>query len=215
MVGSHEHILAAEDIYVPGKVNVVDLSGYTIGSFVIFQSQRDFVRVITLEQALIQANLAARPAVQNVLGELVEGLEDVHLHGLANGVLAFDVRQGPTTHGKVLRDHAKVIVPAFVVSDNLTLQVLECERRDIISQLVLRKYLGWHLRCILLVLNIPDYHALQNGIRLARMRMGFRQVAISQRVISIVKLGYIPSKVLLDCELATRVDSLIACRPQH
>ena len=191
------------------------MSSYAIRSFVIFQRQRDFVRVIALEQGLIQANLAARPAVQNVLGKLVESLKHVHLHRLANGVLAFDMRQGPTAHRKMLRNHAKVIVPTLVVPHNLTLQMLEGERRYIICQLMLSKDLGWDLRCILLILYIADYHALQNGVRLARMRVRLRQGAIGQRVIPIVKLRNVPPEVLLDCELAARVYPLITCGSEH
>ena len=191
------------------------MGGDAVGPIVVFEGQADAVRVAVVEQVLIQSNLAARPAVQNVLGKLVESLKHVHLHRLANGVLAFDMRQGPTTHRKMLRNHAKVIVPTLVVPHNLTLQMLEGERRYIICQLMLSKDLGWDLRCILLILYIADYHALQNGIRLARMRVRLRQGAIGQRVIPIVKLRNVPPEVLLNCELAARVNPFVTCGSEH
>ena len=50
------------------------------------------IRVVTVEQGFIQSDLAARAAVEDILRKFVEGLENVHLHGLANRVLPLNVR---------------------------------------------------------------------------------------------------------------------------
>ena len=77
---------------VTDELDAENLSRDAIGTFVVFERERDPVCVILIKQLLIQSNLAARAAVKDILREFVEGLEDVHLHRLANSVLPLYVR---------------------------------------------------------------------------------------------------------------------------
>lgn len=77
---------------VTDELDAENLSRDAIGTFVVFECERDPVCVIFIKQLLIQSNLAARAAVKDILRKFVEGLENVHLHGLANRVLPLNVR---------------------------------------------------------------------------------------------------------------------------
>ena len=66
----------------------------------------------------------------------------------------------------MLRNHAKIEVPAFVVSHDLGVHLLESERRDVLCQRVLRKDLCRYLDRVILIFDQPNYHALQNHVRL-------------------------------------------------
>ena len=77
---------------VTDELDAENLSRDAIGTFVVFERERDPVCVILIKQLLIQSNLAARAAVEDILRKFVEGLENVHLHGLANRVLPLNVR---------------------------------------------------------------------------------------------------------------------------
>jgi len=139
----------------------------------------------------------------------VEGLEHVHLHSLANRVLPLDVRHGSTAHSEMLGDHAQIVVPLLVVADDCALELLECERGDVVCQFILRKYLCWHFFSIVLIFNDSDNHALQERIRLARVRVRLRQLTIRQRIIAVIKLCNVATKVLDDSELTSWVNLLV------
>ena len=67
---------------------------------------------------------------------------------------------GTAAHSKVLSYHSEVIVPAFIVTHNFSLKLLECERGNVIRQLMLRKDLSWYFLSIVLILNDAYNHAL-------------------------------------------------------
>ena len=112
-------------------------------------------------------------------------------------------------------NHSKIIIPSLVIPYNLALQVLECESRNVVSQLMLRKDLRWYLLCVLLVLNIPDYHALEYRISLSRMRVRLCQLSICKSVITIIKLCDVSAEVLHDSEFSSRVYSFITSSAKH
>ena len=68
------------------------------------------------------------------------------------------MRQSRAAHCKVLGYHTQINIPTLVVAHNLTVKLLEGESCDIVSQLVLRKYLGWHFDSIMLVFNDAHNH---------------------------------------------------------
>ena len=84
----------------------------------------------------------------------------MHFHSLADCILPLDVGHGTATHSKVLSYHSEVIVPAFIVTHNFSLKLLECERGNVIRQLMLRKDLSWYFLSIVLILNDAYNHAL-------------------------------------------------------
>ena len=74
------------------QIDIIDLRGNACWPLVVLERERDLIRVVTVEQGFIQSDLAARAAVKDILRKFVEGLENVHLHGLANSVLPLNVR---------------------------------------------------------------------------------------------------------------------------
>ena len=67
----------------------------------------------------------------------------------------------------------------------------------------------WQLLSVLLIMNDSNDHALENKIRLARVRMRLGQFSISQCIVTVVKLSDVSSEVLHDGELTARMDVLV------
>ena len=80
---------------------------------------------------------------------------------------------------------------------------------------MLCKDLCRHFDRVILVFDQSNDHALQNHVRLSRVCVRFRQLAIGQRVVAIVKLGNIAAKILLDHKLAARMELLVATCSQY
>ena len=124
------------------------------------------------------------------------------------------MRQFYTAHREVFGHHAEIGVPALVVARDLLVQLLKRKRCNVVRQRVPRVDPGCLLVHIVLVLDDPDYHTLQNLVSLASVRVSLREFTARQRVIAIVKLGNVAPKVLRDGELATRVDPFVAISAQ-
>ena len=67
----------------------------------------------------------------------------------------------------------------------------------------------WQLLSVLLIMNDSNDHALENKIRLARVRMRLGQFSISQCIVTVVKLSDVSSEVLHDSKLTARMDVLV------
>ena len=117
--------------------------------------------------------------------------------------------QSVGAHSEVLGDHTQVEIPVFVVADWVTIKRLESVRANIVGQSVPSKDFRCDLLHVLLVVDDSDDHALQDEIGLARVCVRLRQRPIRQRVVAIVKLCNIASKVFHDCELSTWVNLLV------
>ena len=159
---------------------------------------------------MIQSNLAARPAVKNIFRQFVESLEYIHLHSLTNRVLPLNVRHGSAADCEVLGDHTEVIVPALVVAHRLSLQMFEGESCDVVGKFVLGEDFRRNFLCVVLILNIAHNHAMQDVIGLARVRVRFRKLAISERIVAVVKFSDVSPKVLRNDEFPARMNSFIA-----
>ena len=86
MIGD-EKVFVDHGWLVADKVHVENLSGHAIWPFVVLQSQNDSILVITVEQRLVQSYGCVRFTLEDIVCELVERMQYVGLHGLANGVL--------------------------------------------------------------------------------------------------------------------------------
>ena len=169
----HKYFLRADQVYVPAEVYIADLSRHAIRSLVVLERERDLINVITLKQALIQANLATRTIVKDVFRQLIQGLKHMHLHGLTYRVLSLDMRHGMAADGEVLSNHSKVKIPALEVSHSFSLKLLECERSDVVCQFMFGKDLGRNFYGIMLIFDDANDHALQDVIRLTCVSVRF------------------------------------------
>ena len=159
-------------LLVPDEHDVENLCRHTLRSLVIFQRQRDLVGIVTIEETLVQTDLTSRATIKDVLSQLVESFKHSHFHSLANCVLPLDVRQGFTAYCEVFRDHTEIVIPAFEVANILSVQLLEREGRNVISQLVLGKDFCWCFGGIVLIFDHSDDHAAKNEISLTAVRVG-------------------------------------------
>ena len=92
MRSGDQHLIIVNRLLVTDELDIENLSRDAIGAFVVFQRERDPICVIFIKQLLIQSNLGARAAVKDILRKFIQGLEYVHIHCLANGVLPLYVR---------------------------------------------------------------------------------------------------------------------------
>ena len=123
--------------------------------------------------------------------------------------------QGFRADREVFRHHAQILVPPLVIAHFLPIQLLESESGDIVSQLVFGEYFGRFFDSVVLVFNDTHNHAAEDEIGLAGVRVRLCQSSISQRVVAVVKFGYVSPKVFTDRELTPRMYPLIAIRPQN
>ena len=119
------------------------------------------------------------------------------------------MRQSVGAHSEVLGDHTKVEIPVFVVAYWVTIERLESVGANIVGQSVPSKDFCCNLLHVLLIIDDSNDHALQDEIGLAGVRVRLSQWPIRQRVVAIIKLGYVASKVFHDCELTARVNPFV------
>ena len=97
----------------------------------------------------------------------------MHLHRLANGILSLYVWLGSTAYSEMLSHHTEIIVPSFVVAHRFAIQLLESKSCDTIRKFMFGENFSRHLHRIVLIFDHANYHALQDLVGLARMRMRF------------------------------------------
>ena len=110
----------------------------------------------------------------------------------------------------MLGHHAQVIVPCLVVADVMTVYLFKGKSRYSFGEFMLQCYLCLMENHIFLVFQYSNDHTIEDVISLSRMSVRLHVLAISQSVVSVVKLGDVAAKVLSNDKLASWMDLLIA-----
>ena len=118
------------------------------------------VRILVQEVGLVQVD--GTGVVENVFRQAVQCFKTVHFHGLADGILSLNVRQGFAAHGEVLGDHAEISEPALVVALDRFVHLLERERGNSVREFVLCRDPSGFLPHIKLIIDHSNNHALQD-----------------------------------------------------